>query len=87
MSDTLYIYTDFQISERLHKGPEFSGNYLISTGHANTIRPCKVSPSVNPTCLLLFWLDDVIIINHSGGVVSSLVARGLSGFSICKYRK
>ena len=24
-----YIYTDFQVSERLHGGPEFSGNYLI----------------------------------------------------------
>ena len=24
-----YIYTDFQVSERLHEGPEFSGNYLI----------------------------------------------------------
>ena len=23
------IYTDFQISEKLHGGPEFSGNYLI----------------------------------------------------------
>ena len=25
----LYIFTDFQVSERLHGGPEFSGNYLI----------------------------------------------------------
>ena len=24
-----YYYTDFQVSERLHEGPEFSGNYLI----------------------------------------------------------
>ena len=22
-------YTDFEVSERLHEGPEFSGNYLI----------------------------------------------------------
>ena len=25
----LYILTEFQISERLHRGPEFSHNYLI----------------------------------------------------------
>ena len=29
MRQILYIYTDFQVSERLHGGPEFSGNYLI----------------------------------------------------------
>ena len=29
MHQILYIYTDFQASERLHGGPEFSGNYLI----------------------------------------------------------
>ena len=25
----LYILTDFQVSERLHQGPEFSHNYLM----------------------------------------------------------
>ena len=25
----MYNYIDFQVSERLHGGPEFSGNYLI----------------------------------------------------------
>ena len=29
MRQILYIYTDFQASERLHGGPTFSGNYLI----------------------------------------------------------
>jgi hypothetical protein len=31
VSDTLHIFTDFQVSERLrlHGGPEFSDNYLI----------------------------------------------------------
>ena len=29
MGYILYIYTDFQVSESLHEGPEFSGNYLI----------------------------------------------------------
>ena len=29
MRQILYIYyTDFQVSERLHGGPEFFGNYL-----------------------------------------------------------
>ena len=25
----IHVFTDFQVSERLHGGPEFSGNYLI----------------------------------------------------------
>ena len=25
----LYMFTDFQVSERLHRGPEFSHNHLI----------------------------------------------------------
>ena len=29
MRRILYIYTDFQVSERFHGGPEFSGDYLI----------------------------------------------------------
>ena len=30
MHQILYIYyTDFHVSERLHGGPEFPGNYLI----------------------------------------------------------
>ena len=29
MRQILYILTDFQVSERLHGGPEFSDNYLI----------------------------------------------------------
>ena len=26
----VHVLTDFQVSERLHGGPEFSGNYLIA---------------------------------------------------------
>ena len=29
MCQIFYICTDFQVSERFHGGPEFSGNYLI----------------------------------------------------------
>ena len=29
MRQILYLLTNFQVSERLHGGPEFSGNYLI----------------------------------------------------------
>ena len=29
MCKLLYMFTDFQVSERLHRGPEFSHNYLI----------------------------------------------------------
>ena len=29
MHQILYVFTNFQVSERLHGGPEFSGNYLI----------------------------------------------------------
>ena len=32
MHQILYIY-DFQVSESLHGGPEFSGNYLIDYVH------------------------------------------------------
>ena len=29
MRQILYILTNFQVSERLHGGPTFSGNYLM----------------------------------------------------------
>ena len=29
MCQILDIYADFHVSERLHAGPEFSGNYLV----------------------------------------------------------
>ena len=29
MHQILYLYTNFQVSERLHEGPEFSHYYLI----------------------------------------------------------